>query len=165
MDSGCKVTVYLSIGQLFGTLFTFVSPILALLPYICLNFAAEMRKPYNRRLRAAWLLLVIYAAMVLAVSVHRHEDVGQDSVACCQDCARHVKHAGHFSVDLPVHGACVLCQLQAMPCLVPTVLAGVVFAVAVTALPRMVCRVDRLSVRGLVSLRAPPCMTAGFYGR
>lgn len=117
-----------------------------------------MYKPYNRNVHTAWLLLVIYAAMVLAVSVHRHADAAVDSVACCQDCARHVRHAGHLSVDLPAHGACVICQLQAMPCLVPTVLAGVVFAFAGTALPRMACRADRLSVRGIVSLRAPPCM-------
>lgn len=128
----------------------------------CLNFASEMRKSYNRRIRTAWLLLVIYAAMVLAVSVHRHEEVGQDNVVCCQDCARHVKHAGHLSVELPAHGACVLCQLQAMPCLVPTVLVGAVFAVAGTALPQLACRVGRLSVRGVVALRAPPCMNR-FY--
>ena len=77
----------------------------------------------HRRLRAAWLLLLVYVPMIIAVSLHHHGGVEDVAVAAsCQDCAHHVHHDGHLlALQHSMHD-CVLCQLQSMPYLSATVL-------------------------------------------
>lgn len=77
----------------------------------------------DRRLRTAWLLLLVYVPMMIAVSLHHHgEAEGAVVAASCQDCVHHVHHDGHlYSLQHSMHD-CVLCQLQSMPYLSAAVL-------------------------------------------
>lgn len=115
-----------------------------------------MYTPDLKRKRIAWLLLWIYTAMVMVVSVHRHQEAAAEAASICQECAHHVKHAGHLSAPLPTSDVCVLCQLQATPCLKPTTLLWTALTLAAV---RVLCFVRsgyHQQSRGVISLRAPP---------
>ena len=58
------------------------------------NFAnIKMRNHYNRRTRFAWLLLMVYLPMLLAITFHYHTAAEGDSAAAyCSDCNRPPRH-------------------------------------------------------------------------
>ena len=77
------------------------------------NFAIrKMRNHYNRRTRFAWLLMMVYLPMLLAITFHYHTAAEGDSAAAyCSDCDHHVHHNGHlassqgFTQECPLRGA------------------------------------------------------------
>lgn len=111
----------------------------------------------DRRVRKAWLLLLVYLPMIVAVAFHHHGEAPlADTAVYCQDCVKHVHHAGHI---MPLQNAfhdCVLCQLQTIPFL--SAEAVVLFAVvgACCAIRVVVCSKCRQVANGVKSLRAPP---------
>lgn len=109
-----------------------------------------------KRKHIAWLLLWIYTAMVMVVSVHRHQEAAAEAANVCQECVHHIKHAGHLTAQLPTSDVCVLCQLQATPCLTPTTLLWTALTLAAV---RVLCFVRTgyyQQSQGVISLRAPP---------
>ena len=70
-----------------------------------------MRKE-GKRIVSAWLLLSVFASMILLSGLHRHE-----AMAVAVDCAdwmHHVHHSGHFTADASHLDDCVLCQFLSL---------------------------------------------------
>lgn len=65
------------------------------------NFAIrKMRNYYNRRTRFAWLLMMVYLPMLLAITFHYHSAAEGDSATVyCSDCDHHVHHDGHLATS------------------------------------------------------------------
>lgn len=89
----------------------------------CRFFQNQMRRITNKRSRLAWLLLLVYVPMLIALTLHHHDEAQVSSpVSVCQDCAHHVHHDGHISpLQHAVHD-CVLCQLQNTPYVAATLI-------------------------------------------
>lgn len=89
-----------------------------------------MRTVNRRHRRLAWLLILVYLPMLVAISFHHHEEVEDDVVASyCQDCLHHVHHSGHIASTHSFTHDCLLCQLHSTSYLVPTLIVLAVFAV------------------------------------
>lgn len=87
------------------------------------NFAIrKMRNYYNRRMRFAWLLLMVYLPMLLAITFHYHTAAeGGSAAAYCSDCDHHVHHNGHLATSQGFTQECPICHLQSLPYVVPTI--------------------------------------------
>lgn len=55
-----------------------------------------MRRIDNRRKKFAWLLLLVYVPMPLAITFHHHSGAEETAASYCNDCAHHIHHDGHF---------------------------------------------------------------------
>ncbi|MBQ8047631.1 MAG: hypothetical protein IJ196_06885 [Prevotella sp.] len=113
-------------------------------------------KRYERRQRlTAWLLLMLYVPLLLAISTHVHSGQIADETTC-EECVNHVCHELHFSQKSFTIDDCVLCQLHDAPCLLPTLTGTpLLFAVINPAVP---ARESMLPTAAscIYSPRAPP---------
>lgn len=78
-----------------------------------------MRNIDNRRKKFAWLLLLVYVPMLLAITFHHHSGAEETAASYCYDCAHHIHHDGHFVSQSAVVQECLLCQLCALSYVVP----------------------------------------------
>ena len=117
-----------------------------------------MQKLLHKRLRYAWLLILVYLPMLLAVSFHHHEEMTEaDSAVYCYDCAHHIHHDGHFVGDHSAHD-CALCVLQSLTYTVPSIVSVATFVVIVRIVYAASCSfVNRLR-DDVLSTRAPPAL-------
>ena len=116
-----------------------------------------MHNSAHKRLRTAWLLLLVYVPMMIAVTFHHHDEtLVADAIVSCQDCEHHVHHNGHIYALQNVMHDCALCQLQSTPYLTPstTMLAAAVMAMLVIRIAACSkCKFVAIDTR---STRAPP---------
>lgn len=113
-----------------------------------------MRKVLKRQQRAAWLLLMLYVPLLLAISTHIHTEVADD--IACEECLHHVCHESHFSQDSFTWDDCVLCQLNSAPCVVPSTLSLTTYSNDSHTTPTMAVAIPPTSIVSLHSPRAPP---------
>ena len=118
-----------------------------------------MRQIDNRRIRTAWLLMLVYLPMMLAITFHHHSEAeGNAATAYCYDCAHHIHHDGHLTAGQGVTHECVLCQLHSLVYVAPAVVRiAVLVAVAHTAFC-MACPFVKKREGAVLSTRAPPAM-------
>ena len=113
-----------------------------------------MRKE-GKRIVSAWLLLSVFASMILLSSLHRHEDVANTAVNCA-DCMHHVHHSGHLTIDSNHMDDCVLCQFLS---LVYTPAASLLVAIPFSlTIQTIACSVNLIACEADLykSTRAPP---------
>lgn len=114
-----------------------------------------MNKRVKRRL-AAWLLLMVYVPLTVAISLHVHEDTAASADVVCAECANHIHHGGHLDVYSDNVHDCVLCQLASLSYVVPSAVVVAVVVrftrVAYTERSAML----RLGLCRVKSTRAPP---------
>lgn len=74
----------------------------------------------TKRRLSAWMLLSVFVPMLLLASLHVHQESDMATVSCT-DCANHIAHSGHLSLQT-IHGtSCVLCQFVSLPFIAATV--------------------------------------------
>ena len=111
----------------------------------------------HKRFRIAWLLLLVYVPIMIAVTFHHHGEAQRVETAIpCQDCARHVHHDGHLLVLQHTMHDCVLCQLQSTSYLLPTFLTLSVFIVLHPIIRKTACAKCQPKANEVKSTRAPP---------
>ena len=70
-----------------------------------------MRQLDNRRIRFAWLLMLVYLPMMIAITFHHHSEAeGAAVVSHCYECEHHIHHDGHLTAEHFFAHECVLCQ-------------------------------------------------------
>lgn len=100
----------------------------------------KMRNHYNRRTRFAWLLMMVYLPMLLAITFHYHTAADGDSAAAyCSDCDHHVHHDGHLATSQGFTQECPICHLQSLPYVVPTIVHIAAFVAMVYVAFSMSC--------------------------
>ena len=71
-----------------------------------------MRIINNRRMRFAWLLMLVYLPMMLAFTFHHHSEAeGSAVTSYCYECAHHIHHDGHLTAEQNFMHECVLCTV------------------------------------------------------
>lgn len=131
------------------------------------NFAIrKMRNHYNRRTRFAWLLMMVYLPMLLAITFHYHTVADGDSAAAyCSDCNHHVHHDGHLATSQGFTQECPICHLQSLPYVVPTIVHIAAFVAMVHVAFSMSCLFVKTRQGDIQSTRAPPALlTLWFFG-
>ena len=116
-----------------------------------------MKRAERKRYWKAWLLLLVYLPMTIAIPLHHLGDAGQDEPAFyCQECTQHAHPDGHFLPQQNAMHECVLCQMQSITYTVPTLLtwtAAVEHRPITHILLCLQCTQRALDVK---SCRAPP---------
>ena len=115
-----------------------------------------MRNLGNRRKRFAWLLILVYLPMMLAITFHHHSEEGNVAMSYCYDCAHHIHHDGHFTADFSFMHECLLCYMQSLPYVVPTIVHITVFIAIVHVTFFMHSPFIKASQGNIYSTRAPP---------
>ena len=113
-----------------------------------------MRKE-GKRIVSAWLLLSVFASMILLSGLHRHETVANAAIDCA-DCTHHVHHSGHLTADASHMDDCVLCQFLSLVYTPATVLQVVIpFCLTIQVIA---CSVNLVPCEAdlHISTRAPP---------
>lgn len=117
-----------------------------------------MQKLVHKRLRYAWLLILVYLPILLAVSFHHHDDKAEANVIVyCYDCAHHIHHDGHFIGDQSMH-SCVLCMLQNMTYIAPTIVTLATFVAIMCIAHATTCPFVNKLHSIVLSTRAPPTL-------
>lgn len=112
----------------------------------------------SKRRFSAWLLLLVYVPIMVAVSLHVHP-YGYDGGTLydgCVQCAHHVHHDGHLNAYSGNTHDCVLCQFASLPFIAAT---AVVVSVVMPACHIAFAEgnpVLNLGVCNTNSTRAPP---------
>ena len=115
-----------------------------------------MRRIDNRRKKFAWLLLLVYVPMLLAITFHHHSGAEETAASYCYDCAHHIHHDGHFTTTNTFTSNCVLCQLQSLPYVTPNIIRIATF-IAITHVAFAVFILFAESRKSDInSTRAPP---------
>lgn len=115
-----------------------------------------MRKAEHKRLRVAWLLLLVYLPMLLAVTFHHHSEAeGNNAVTYCYDCAHHIHHDGHFVNGNTMHD-CAFCVLQSMTYVAPSFAQLTTFVVVLNIVYCAICILIKRCRYDVKSTRAPP---------
>lgn len=83
----------------------------------------------QRRRFVAWVLLAVFVPMLLAASVHRHEQRVSYETACYA-CVHHIPHDGHLSANSAAGMTCVLCHFLSLPFVAAVVLATTLTLIA-----------------------------------
>lgn len=123
------------------------------------NFAIrKMRNHYNRRTRFAWLLMMVYLPMLLAITFHYHTAEGDSAAAYCSDCDHHVHHDGHLATSQGFTQECPICHLQSLPYVVPTIVHIAAFVAMVHVAFSMSCLFVKTRQGDIQSTRAPPAL-------
>ena len=121
-----------------------------------------MQKFVHKRTRYAWLLMLVYLPILLAVSFHHHnEDVETLTAVYCYDCTHGIHHEGHLTGH---HEAqfCALCALQNFIYTTPNVVLLTIFGVTTHIVYATYCPfIKKLRVH-VFSTRAPPVVCWGF---
>lgn len=115
-----------------------------------------MQKAEHKQLRIAWLLLLVYLPMLLAVTFHHHSEAeGNNAVTYCYDCAHHIHHDGHLT---NVHDAhfCALCALQSLVYVAPSFVHVAAFVAILNIAYRAICILIKRRECDVKSTRAPP---------
>lgn len=116
-----------------------------------------MKRAERKRYWKAWLLLLVYLPMTIAIPLHHLGDAGQDEPAFyCQECTQHAHPDGHFLPQQNAMHECVLCQMQSITYTVPALLtwtAAVEHRPITHILLCLQCTQRALDVK---SCRAPP---------
>lgn len=116
-----------------------------------------MRKLDHRRMRFAWLLMLVYMPMMLAITFHHHSEAeGATATSYCYDCAHHIHHDGHLTAEHSFAHDCVLCQLHSLPYVVPTIVRIAVFIAIVHVAFSVACPFVKKREGTILSTRAPP---------
>lgn len=116
-----------------------------------------MRNFNNRRKRFAWLLMLVYLPMMLAITFHHHSEAeGATTTSCCYDCVHHIRHNGHLSANQSFMHDCLLCQLHSLPYVVPTIVRIAVFIAMVHVAFVVSCPFVKTRQGDIHSTRAPP---------
>lgn len=120
--------------------------------YICLL----KMKLYTKRQLLGNVLLVLYMTILLAGALHVHERVGQDFV--CQDCINHIYHNGHIAEASSSSGECLLCDFLSVTYIATCAILVALVAVIVVCTIKTSINKAHSCQRGVLSLRAPPCL-------
>lgn len=118
-----------------------------------------MRNFDHRRTKIAWLLLLVYLPMMVAITFHHHSEAeGASATSCCYDCSHHIHHNGHLSSGQSFTHDCVLCQLNSLPYVVPTMVHIAIFVAMVHVVFAMSCPFFKTCQCDIHSTRAPPTL-------
>ena len=118
-----------------------------------------MRRIDNRRTRFAWLLILVYVPMMLAITFHHHSEAnGGASTFYCYDCAHHIHHDGHLYAEHNFMHECVLCHLHSLPYVVPTIVHIAAFIAAFYVAFVISCPFVKKRQGDIHSTRAPPAL-------
>ena len=118
-----------------------------------------MRRLDNRRKRFAWLLMLVYVPMMLAITFHHHSGVeGGSATSYCYDCAHHIHHDGHLTAEQSFMHECVLCHLHSLPYVVPTIVQIAAFIAIVYVVLVASCPFVKTRQGDIHSTRAPPVL-------
>lgn len=118
-----------------------------------------MRNHDNRRMRFAWLLMLVYVPMMLAITFHHHSEAeGSTATAYCYDCAHHIHHDGHLTAEQNFVHECVLCHLHSLPYVVPTIIHIAVFIAVAHVASAVVCPFFKTREGDIHTTRAPPVL-------
>lgn len=113
----------------------------------------------NRRMRFAWLLMLVYLPMMTAITFHHHSEAEDASaMSCCYDCSHHIHHNGHLSSAQSFAHDCVLCQLSSLPYVVPAMVHIAAFVAMVHVAFAMSCPFAKTRQCDIHSTRAPPVL-------
>ncbi|MBQ7420320.1 MAG: hypothetical protein IJV17_06240 [Prevotella sp.] len=108
----------------------------------------------QKRTWAARLLLLVFVPILVFSSLHVHEyAVGEGD---CYECANHLHHSGHISLQVASFHDCVLCQFASLPFVAAVAIALVMTVRALSVVivnPSSQCLSTACRVK---SLRAPP---------
>lgn len=115
-----------------------------------------MRRIDNRRKKFAWLLLLVYVPMLLAITFHHHSGAEETAVSYCYDCAHHIHHDGHFVSQSAVVQECLLCQLCALSYVVPALVKVALFVAVAYVAFHAACPFVKMREGNVRSTRAPP---------
>lgn len=108
-----------------------------------------------KRKYSAWLLLLVFVPMMVLTSLHVH-DYEETAVNQCEQCAHHIRHAGHLNAISNHSFDCPFCQFASLPYVAPIAAAvAVAFIVINKVYINNVYRVCA-GVCDLKSTRAPP---------
>ena len=119
-----------------------------------------MRNLNNRRLRFAWLLILVYLPMMLTITFHHHSEAeGVAASPYCYDCAHHIHHDGHLTATGIFYHDCALCQLYNMPYVVPTIVRIATFVAIAHVVFYAVCPFVKTPEGSIYSTRAPPVLS------
>lgn len=111
----------------------------------------------NRRMRLAWLLMLVYLPMMIAITFHHHSEAEEaTAVSHCYECEHHIHHAGHLTASQSFMHDCVLCQLHSLPYVVPTIVHIAVFIAMVHVALVLSCPFVKTRQGDIHSTRAPP---------
>lgn len=102
------------------------------------------------------ILLVLYAVLLVATSVHVHRSSSAWIEDSCLECVNHLPHNGHLTSAAQLMHDCVLCQLHAAVYIAP-------LALSLLLSLGFCCQKERLAdtrlvqqERGIRLSRAPP---------
>lgn len=76
----------------------------------------------TKRRVAVWVLLSVFVPMLVLSSLHVHQSASEAAAVSCSDCANHIAHAGHLSLQTVHSTSCVLCQFVSLPFVLATAL-------------------------------------------
>lgn len=95
--------------------------------------------------------------MMIAITFHHHGEAERaDATIHCQDCEHHVHHDGHLLALQHTMHDCVLCQLQNIPYLSPTLMLLAAPIVFHHITRKDICAKCKLLANDVESTRAPP---------
>lgn len=117
-----------------------------------------MQKLDNRRKRFAWLLLLVYIPIVLVTTFHHHPEAEAPTTFYCYDCAHHINHEGHLTVNSSFDHDCVLCQLFRLPYVVPSIIKIAACAAIAYVVFCVACPFVKTREANILSTRAPPVL-------
>ncbi|WP_449139220.1 hypothetical protein [Segatella sp.] len=118
-----------------------------------------MRHLDNRRIRFAWLLMLVYLPMMIAITFHHHTEAeGATAVSHCYECEHHIHHDGHLTAEHSFAHECVLCQLHSLPYVVPTLVRIAAFIAIVHVAFVVPCPFVKHREGCIHSTRAPPVL-------
>ena len=115
-----------------------------------------MQKLVHNRLKCAWLLMLVYLPILLAVSFHHHdEDVEAHTAVYCYDCSHGIHHDGHFASHQNSQ-FCALCALHNLTYTAPNAVLLTTFVATKHIAYATYCpSLKKLRVH-VFSTRAPP---------
>lgn len=118
-----------------------------------------MRHLDNRRIRFAWLLMLVYLPMMIAITFHHHTEAeGATAVSHCYECEHHIHDDGHLTSEHSFAHECVLCQLHSLPYVVPTLVRIAAFIAIVHVAFVVPCPFVKHREGCIHSTRAPPVL-------
>lgn len=111
----------------------------------------------NKRKRYAWLLMLVFLPMMIAITFHHHSAAeGTAAMSYCYDCVHHIHHDGHLTADQNFAHDCVICQLHSLPYVVPTIANIAAFIAMANVVFVMSCPFVKTRKTDIHYTRAPP---------
>lgn len=110
----------------------------------------------KKRIKFAWLLMLVYLPMLIAVTFHHHSGAEEASTVSCYDCVHHIHHDGHLTAQQSFTHECVLCQLHSLPYVIPSIIHIASFIAIVHVVFAIICPFIKTRQGNIISTRAPP---------